>query len=108
MDGWMRFSMGELQFQLKPGWHLGEVNAAKYLSSEPSMPRRFLVQIDLELLRSHLAEADRDVKTPEQIHQFLIESGFKQTPMGWVVSEADLGVLDADEVLAIDDAPEDE
>lgn len=106
MDGSIRFPTGRLEFELKPGRHRAEARPGKYLTGEVLMPRQFRVQIDLERLRSHLAEADRETKSAEQIRAFLIDSGFVQTPRGWLVSEADLGVLHPDEVIAIDEVPE--
>jgi hypothetical protein len=107
MDRLLRFPMATLKFELKPARHLAEAYRGRYFGRELLMPRRFLVQIDVELLRSHLAEADREAKSPEQIQEFLSSSGFQPTSGGWLVSEADLGVLNADEVISIDEVPED-
>ena len=93
-------------FELKLHTLSAEKRALKYSSGGLFMPRRFLVQIDVELLRSHLSEADREEKSTEQIVQFLVDSGFELTPRGWVVSEADLGVLDPEEVSRIDELPD--
>ena len=101
------FTPDRCPFDLKPDSRFAGMHPLRYSSSELLMSRRFLVQVDIELLRSHLSQADREEKSREQIVQFLIDSGFRQTPGGWIVSEADLGVLEPEEVTAIDELPDD-
>ena len=92
-------------FELKTDCLVTRTRPPRYPNSEFLMSRRFLVQIDIERLRSHLSKADREQKSVEQVVEFLADAGFHWTSNGWLVSEEDLGVLDPDEVTAVEELP---
>ena len=62
------------------------------------MDRLFRVRIDLARLRSHLSREDKRDFSAEEVHRFLLDSGFKPDGEWWVVKERALGALDPGEV----------
>ena len=62
------------------------------------MDRLFRIRIDLAHLRSHLSREDNRDVSPGEVHQFLLDSGFKPDGEWWIVKEKALGALDPSEV----------
>lgn len=69
--------------------------------------RRLLVRVDLDALRLNVARADRQPITRAEVVQFLVDLGFRPTPRGWVVAEADLVALEPGEFTVVGDAEDD-
>jgi hypothetical protein len=69
------------------------------------MSRIFRIRIRDELLRAHLERENEEFVSAGELREFLSHAGF--TPYGdqWLVREADLGVLDPEEVVSIEPVP---
>jgi hypothetical protein len=68
--------------------------------SRAAAPKTFSVQINLALLREHLAAEDDQDFTEHDVRRWLGDAGF--TPKGdrWVVGERDLGQLQPAEIIS--------
>lgn len=66
------------------------------------MSRIFRIRIRDELLRAHLERENQEFVSAGELREFLTHAGL--TPYGdqWLVREADLGVLDPEEVVSIE------
>ena len=69
------------------------------------MSRIFRIRIRDELLRAHLERENQEFVSAGELREFLTHAGF--TPHGdhWLVREADLGVLDSEEVVSVELVP---
>jgi hypothetical protein len=66
--------------------------------------RRFVIDVDRDLLRANLSrEEQRDVPEAE-VRQWLLDAGFRPHGDRWLVNEPDLGQLDPSEVRSVADA----
>jgi len=69
------------------------------------MSRIFRIRVRRELLRAHLEHENNEFVSEGELREFLTSAGF--TPHGdqWLVREADLGILDPEEVATIELVP---
>ena len=69
------------------------------------MSRIFRIRVRGELLRAHLERENNEFVSEGELREFLNNAGF--TPHGdeWLVREADLGILDPEEVITIELVP---
>jgi len=70
------------------------------------MPRRFIVQINVERVRQALSVADGAAWTAEQVVAWLSDAGFSRVDdTTWLVAEPDLGQLEPAEVTIVREEP---
>ena len=63
------------------------------------------VEINIAALRASLSREDRREYSVKDVCQWLRDAGFREAGRDWIVREPDLGHLQPDEVIAIDDVP---
>ena len=66
--------------------------------SEPTATRRWVVKIDLDLVRSRMSAADEATYSREDAGRFLADAGFRSLDGYWTVEEGQLGHVEPDEV----------
>lgn len=64
-----------------------------------TMPRIFILKLDLERIRRHLSREEGREVSPSEVLTWLQEAGFIRTPAGWEVAEQHLGHLRPSEVI---------
>src|SRR5438067_6478181 len=64
----------------------------------PLPGRRWVVKVDLDLVRSRLSTADNAVYSPQEVARFLTDAGFRSLNGYWTVEEAQLSHVEPDEV----------
>jgi hypothetical protein len=62
----------------------------------------FFVQLNLERIRRSLSRDDRTEYQADYVREWLTRSGFHPVADGWLVREADLGLVDPTEVTRIE------
>jgi hypothetical protein len=67
--------------------------------------RWFIVQLDLERIRSSFSRDDGCEYDLAHVRKWLSDAGFRPDPNGWLVRERDLAQVQPDEVTAIDEHP---
>jgi len=67
-------------------------------ASAPAPARRWVVKIDLDLVRSRMSAADDAAYSREDAAKFLADAGFRSLDGYWTVEEAELSHVEPDEV----------
>jgi hypothetical protein len=65
---------------------------------------RFRIRINLELLRENVSKAEGRVWSNAEVLQWLHDAGFTRAGEWWITEEANLGQLEPEEVIAVEDA----
>ena len=66
--------------------------------SPPDIPHRWVVKIDLDLVRSRMSAADHADYSLQDAANFLADAGFRSLDAYWIVEEPQLSHVEPDEV----------